>query len=255
MIQKKIMKFKKIHSPRKKLFKKLSIIRLIPNIATVIALCVGLSGIRFAILESYELAVLSILIASIFDILDGRLARMLRASSEFGAELDSLSDFISFGVSPVVIIYIFTLHNLKGFGWTFVLFFAVCSALRLARFNISQKDTNFFIGVPAPAGAFIAMLPMMFCFSFKNNYDYGISFISAFFLLISGILMISNIPTFSIKSYNIPRRLVAFTLVLASILVAIFIVAPWETLMISGIIYLGSMPVSYYTFKKKVKIY
>lgn len=237
----------------------LSFGRLIPNILTVAALCTGLSAIRFAILGRFETAVLAILIAAFLDALDGRLARLLKSTSEFGVELDSLSDFISFGVAPAVVVYILTMHEWRGLGWGVILFFAVCMALRLARFNVMalyahqspQKAISnlFFVGVPAPAGAFIALLPLsLFLASeyalFINPYFYTV------FLVGAGILMISRLPTFSLKSIKIHRKMVIPTMIFAAILVASIVSIPWITLSIMILIYIGTLPFAYFAHKK-----
>jgi CDP-diacylglycerol--serine O-phosphatidyltransferase len=237
----------------------LSVARLLPNLLTIAALCTGLSAIRFAMLGHFETAVLAILIAAFLDALDGRLARLLQATSEFGVELDSLSDFISFGVAPSVVIYILTMYQWKGLGWGVVLFFTVCTALRLARFNVMtlyakqepQKiiSNDFFVGVPAPAGAFIALLPLtLFLASdllvFINPYFY------TFFLVGAGVLMISRLPTFSFKSVKIHRKMVIPTMIFAAILVAAVVSIPWITLSIIILTYLTLLPFSYLSHKK-----
>lgn len=237
----------------------LSFGRLIPNILTVAALCTGLSAIRFAILGRFEAAVLAILIAAFLDALDGRMARLLKATSEFGVELDSLSDFISFGVAPAVVVYILTMNSWRGLGWGVVLFFAVCMALRLARFNVMalyahqspQKAISplFSVGVPAPAGAFLALFPLILFLAtdsplFVNPYFY------TFFLVGSGLLMISRLPTFLIKSLKIHRKMVLPTMILATILVASIVSIPWVTLSILITIYIGSLPLSYFLHRK-----
>jgi CDP-diacylglycerol--serine O-phosphatidyltransferase len=235
--------------------KQFPITRMIPNIATVMALCVGLSSIRFALMGRFQWAVVAILIAGILDFLDGRLARMLGAASDFGAELDSLSDFVSFGASPAVVLYLCSMHAWRGFGWSIVLFFAVCSALRLARFNTVTKSSevslpaNFFIGVPAPAGAFLAILPMIISFAFEFECE-EMPALYVFALIVASFLMISRLPTFSIKSYTFPRRWSLPLLVVAGLVVAALLSAPWETLVFIGILYILSLPVSYVTFKR-----
>ena len=164
---KKVSKFER----SKERLQKLSFAHLLPNMATVIALCIGLSSIRFALLARYDYAIIAIIVAAFFDAMDGRLARLLGAASDFGAELDSLSDFISFGVAPAVVLYILTMNAWAGLGWTISLFFVVCCGLRLARFNTTLRASSikedpvwakkFFIGVPAPAGAMIALFPLI----------------------------------------------------------------------------------------------
>ncbi|MEX2009644.1 MAG: CDP-diacylglycerol--serine O-phosphatidyltransferase, partial [Dongiaceae bacterium] len=151
--------------------------RLIPNILTVLALCAGLTSIRFAFQERWEMAVFAIVIAGVLDGLDGRIARLLDGSSKFGAELDSLSDFLAFGVAPALLLYYFTMKSVVGIGWALALLFAVCCALRLARFNTKVDNADlpawtgrFFTGVPAPAGAGLALLPVFATFEFGSGF-------------------------------------------------------------------------------------
>ena len=190
---------------RARQFSQLPVRTIVPNSLTVLALCAGLTAIRFAIEGRFEAAVAAIIIASVFDALDGRIARMLRGSTRFGAELDSLTDFVNFGVAPVVILYLWSLGEIGGLGWIAVLGFSVCCALRLARFNVALEDpdkpawsANYFVGVPAPAGALLVMLPLYLDFI-------GISFLKTLPLLVAihcffvAFLMVSRIPTFSGK--------------------------------------------------------
>ncbi len=235
------------------------LVRIIPNAITITALCTGLSAIRFALLERWELAVSLILIAAILDALDGRIARFLRADSHFGAELDSLSDFISFGVAPAVVIYLYSLHLWKGTGWALTLFFSTCMALRLARFNTSMDTPKpdwikqFSIGVPAPAGAFLALLPLMVSFAHEESFQ-NFPFLFAFSILISGLLMISRIPTFVLKNSRIPHRYVRLLLMAVAIFMAALFSAPWWTLSIGAILYLLSIPVSFWTYHQKKNV-
>lgn len=236
--------------------KSLHLVRIIPNAITITALCTGLSSIRFALLDRWELAVSLILIAAILDALDGRVARFLRADSPFGAELDSLSDFISFGVAPAVMMYLYSLHLWKGTGWALALFFSTCMALRLARFNtninISTPDwaKQFSTGVPAPAGAVLVLLPLMVSFAFEENFQaYPILF--AISILVSGLLMISRIPAFLIKNVPIPHHFVKLLLMLVAVIMAALFSAPWWTLSIGGFLYLFSIPVSVMIYRRK----
>ncbi len=226
--------------------------RLLPNITTLMSLCTGLSAVRFALIDRYEMAVVAILIAAILDMMDGRLARMLGVDSHFGAELDSLSDFVSFGVAPALVLYISSLHAWKGFGWALALFFVICSALRLARFNtalLDKKDlplwrSRFFIGVPSPAGGFIALLPLMFSFAMEESYAF-MPYMCALSLLVAGALMPSRIPTPSSKGVHIPRSMVLPCMLGAGVVITALINAFWFTLFAVGIVYLGSLYFSY----------
>lgn len=223
---------------------------LIPNLLTVGALCAGLTGIRFAVLGRWEHAVIAIIVAAILDGLDGRMARLLNATSKFGAELDSLSDFVSFGAAPALILYLWSGHGLGGLGWAAALFFAVCCALRLARFNTMLGDPNpppwaryFFTGVPAPAGAGLALLPLMFVFEFGPGvFDRPV--VSAIVLVGVGALMVSRVPTYSMKQLHIPRSFMVPALVLAAMAAAALTSAPWMTFIVVGVAYLASIPAS-----------
>jgi CDP-diacylglycerol---serine O-phosphatidyltransferase len=234
------------------------ITRIIPNVTTLLALCTGLSGIRFVMLERYEVAVAAVLIAGILDAMDGRLARMLGATSHFGAELDSFSDFVSFGVAPGLMLYMTSLYQWGGFGWAIVLFYVICQALRLARFNTdSLKPTplplwakKYSTGVPAPAGAMLALMGMMLSFAFEIPLFKSPS-LSAFCLICSGLLMVSKIPTILMKGQHIDQRRVLPLMLLAGLIVAALINAPWACLFVMGILYLISIPFSYVSYKRQ----
>jgi len=237
-------------------FQTLSFTRLIPNLATVIALCLGLSAIRFALLGEFKFATVAILVAALFDAMDGRLARLLGAASDFGAELDSLSDFISFGVAPPVVIYILTLNEWSGFGWGLVLFFSVCMGLRLARFNTSRLNETppewtkrFFVGVPAPAGAFIILLPLSLYFATDMPF-FIMPMNFALLLVLSGFLMVARLPTFSFKTAGIPRNRVPHALIIAGLLASAALSVPWILMSVIIIAYLGSIPFAYIMHKK-----
>lgn len=230
--------------------------RVIPNAITIAALCTGLSSIRFALLERWELAVIFILIAAILDGMDGRIARLLRADSPFGAELDSLSDFISFGVAPAVVLYLYSLQIWKGTGWTLALFFSTCMALRLARFNTgtdtpqAEWSKNYSIGVPAPAGALLALLPLMASFAFEESFrDTPLPF--ALSLGFSGLLMISRIPTFVLKKVRIPHPFVRPLLMMVAIFIASLFSTPWWTMSFGVVLYLLSIPLSLMSYRQQ----
>lgn len=240
-------------------FPPFSVVRMIPNLATVMAMCMGLTAIRFAFLHKFDLAAGAILIAAVLDALDGRLARLLGASSEFGAELDSLSDFVSFGVAPSIVMYFFSLHYWQGIGWSVCLFFAVCTGLRLARFNISSRNPEkpswshkFFTGVPAPAGALIGLFPLILYHSLDSRWP-AAPWLSAPFLIASGILMISVIPTFSFKTAHISPPFVLPLLVVMGLAISFLLSAPWETLTVMILIYLILIPVGFFFFNRRYK--
>jgi CDP-diacylglycerol--serine O-phosphatidyltransferase len=228
---------------------------LVPNLITVMALCSGLSGLRFALADKWEFAVGFVLLAAIFDALDGRMARLLRAQSKFGAELDSLSDFVCFGVVPACILFLWSMQNIQNFGWMVVLSFATCAALRLARFNVKLDDDkpafayNYFTGVPAPAGAGVALLPMILDFQLELGLR-EVPVLVAIWTVGIGILMVSQVPTFSFKKMRIPQRLVLPVLIACGLLVAALVSAPWLTLGIVIMVYLGTIPWSFYSYRR-----
>ncbi len=228
---------------------------LIPNIFTLVGLCAGLTAIRMGIEHRWDLAVAALVFAAFLDGLDGHVARLLKASSRFGAELDSLADFVNFGVAPAIIMFNWALDDLRSLGWIAVLVFAVCSALRLARFNVSLDRTDlpawksaFFVGVPAPAGAIILLLPIY-------AQDLGLHLptltpLVLFYTLGVALLMVSNVPTFSIKmiGQRIPREYVPPVFVLAALFIALLLTYPSLTLAAGSVVYLGLIPVSAYRY-------
>jgi CDP-diacylglycerol--serine O-phosphatidyltransferase len=229
---------------------------LAPNILTVLALCAGLTAIRFSLLERWELAVLAIVVAGILDGLDGRLARLLKGTTKFGAELDSLSDFVSFGVAPGILIYNWTLHHNSRVGWIVVLAFAVGCALRLARFNTALEDpdrpaymSNFFTGVPAPGGAALAILPMMLSFQgFEEIFRQPL--VMGPHLLFVAFLMVSRIPTYAFKRLRVSREHVLPMLMMVGLAAAIVVSFPWLTMSVLGAAYLGSIPFSARSYRR-----
>ncbi|WP_135076607.1 CDP-diacylglycerol--serine O-phosphatidyltransferase [Terasakiella sp. SH-1] len=241
---------------RRPKLKRLPINRLIPNMLTISALCAGMTAINFASREMWEASVFAIVVAAILDGLDGRVARMLNAQSKFGAELDSLSDFISFGVAPPMILYFWVLEDAGRVGWVFVLFFSVCMALRLARFNTALEDpnkqaweNNFFTGVPAPAGALLIMYPLVLSFMFGDGF-FRSPYMAGLFLSVIGGLMVSRFPTFSFKKAKVPAPYVLPVMIAVGLFVAFLVSAPWAMLSVIGAIYLGSIPLSFQSYKK-----
>ncbi len=249
---------KRFHRQRGKRLSGQSFNRLLPNIITVMALCAGLSGVRFALAERWEFAVGMILLAAIFDALDGRMARLLQAQSRFGAELDSLSDIVSFGVVPAVVTFLWALEDLRNFGWMAVLFFATCCILRLARFNVRLDEDkpayayNYFTGVPAPAGAGLALLPMILDFQFELGLS-AMAPLVAFWLTVVGLLMVSQVPTYSFKRMKVPQHWVLPTLIGAGLVISGVVSAPWFSLGIVLIAYLLSIPVSYRSYRRLLR--
>ncbi|MDB3864252.1 CDP-diacylglycerol--serine O-phosphatidyltransferase [Candidatus Pelagibacter sp.] len=231
---------------------------LLPNALTLINVCIGLSSIKFALDEKFELSIIAIIFAAIFDALDGRVARMLKGTSLVGKELDSLADLISFGVAPAFIMYFWSLNNLGKFGWLLTMIFVVCVALRLARFNVSSNSEpswrdNYFEGVPSPAGGILVLIPLILSLSgidlIKINYDIVVQ---AFFILIS-FLMISKIPTFAFKKISIPRRLTIFALFGVVLFFGLLLIYTFKVLAISALIYLILIPISFFHYQKNKK--
>ncbi len=226
-----------------------SVNRLIPNVLTLLALCAGMTAIRFAINGNFEAACYAIIVAGVFDELDGRMARLLKSTSRFGAELDSLSDFISFGVAPALVLYLWTMAALHSVGWAIVLFFAICCALRLARFNTEigaepqPYAAGFFSGVPAPGGAGLLMVPMFISFEW-GDWIARSPYVNAVWISGVALLMISRIPTVSLKPIRIPHDLVLPTLLGIGVFAGLFTTAPWPTLTFIGAVYVASIPLT-----------
>jgi CDP-diacylglycerol---serine O-phosphatidyltransferase len=242
------------HEGRKRL-RAQPLIHLVPNMFTVLALCAGLTSIRYALDGRFELAVALIVAAGVLDGLDGRSARLLKISSKLGAQLDSLADFLSFGVAPAMLVYLWSLKAVPAFGWALALLFATCCAMRLARFNTELDDTDrpvwasrFFTGMPAPAAAGCAMIPMLMAFAFGAAWPRAWP-LNAVVLIAIAYLMVSRIPTFSIKTVvvRVKPDWILPTLIGVGLLVAALSSAPWHTLLAVGVIYLGSLPVGWWS--------
>ncbi len=244
--------------------KQVSLIVLIPNLLTLISLCAGFGAIRFALSGQWGLAVGSIFLAALFDGLDGRVARLIGGSSRFGAELDSLSDFVSFGVAPGLVVYVHSLHLLGRWGWFAALFFTICNALRLARFNtISIKSDSaesvvpvwvnkFFLGVPVPIGAAFVLLPLLV----ELELDLSTPLPVVFYLItlvVSGILLISKIPTYSFKSIQLDAQWVIPLFLAIGLLVTALFNYPWLVLIGLTGAYLCSIPMSIIAYKRLSK--
>ena len=233
---------------------------ILPNAITLIGICIGLTSIKFALDGKFAIAIIAILFAGLMDALDGRIARLIKGTSIMGKELDSLGDVISFGVAPALIMYFWNLQYLEKFGWFVCLIYVVCVALRLARFNVhsdeqpSWKD-NFFEGMPSPAGGIIVLMPLILSFSgfgdffIKINYDF---LVPIFFVLVS-ILLISTIPTYSFKKIVIQRSMTKFLLFGIVIFFGALLVYTFKILLVSSLIYLCLIPISYFHYKKLKK--
>lgn len=231
---------------------------LVPNAITVLALCVGLTGARFAFAARWDLAVICIVIAAILDTLDGRVARSLKAQTRFGAELDSLSDVIAFGVSPAIIIYLWSLQNLPRIGWIVALAHAVCAALRLARFNAvidaadqPHKTAGFLTGVPAPAGAGLLLLPV-YLHLWEPNFLIAPALVAGWSAIVA-FLMISNVATYGWGSIRLKPNIRLAGLLGIGLIGAALLSEPWATLTITAVVYAVAIPLaigSYAKFKR-----
>lgn len=239
-------------------FKPIPFRLLAPNLVTLLALCLGLTAMRLVVEGKLEAATICILIAAALDGVDGRLARLLKGTSRFGAELDSLSDFVNFGVATGYVLWVFVLHDLKSIGWIAVLTLACAMALRLARFNVMIDDPNrpdwqknFFVGMPAPAGAITAMLPLYLQFIGVPVQEYGAPFVGLYILFIA-LLTISRIPCYAGKTLGtrVPRDKVLPIFVIAVIVVGLLFAYPFEMLALVVVSYLALIPLSVARYRK-----
>ena len=226
--------------------RELLLLKLLPNLVSILALCAGLTAIRFAISDNFGMAVLLIGTAAALDGLDGRLARMLKSESAIGAELDSLCDFVNFGVTPAIVLYLWGLRTETSLGWIAVLVYAVCCMLRLARFNVGSRTTGeaaektSFIGVPSPAGAMLVLMPIYVVFALDEAFVMPPVVISAWMLGV-GALMISRVRTPSLKRITIAADYARYALVGSVVLVAALLTYPWVTLTVLSASYLGAI--------------
>lgn len=227
------------------------LIHLVPNAFTVASICFGLSAIRYGLDNEYQTAVVMIILAGIFDGLDGRSARLLKITSKLGAELDSLADFLSFGVAPAFLVYLWTLNDVKSFGWAIALLYVICAALRLARFNSELEDpdrppwmTRFFTGMPAPSAAGVVIIPMMLTFALGQDWPQA-WWLNAMVMVAAALMMVSTVPTFSIKmiTTRVKPQFMLPTLVAIGVIITALVNVPWWTLLTVACIYLISLPV------------
>jgi CDP-diacylglycerol---serine O-phosphatidyltransferase len=241
--------------PRRRRFRPIPVRTLVPNVITLLALCAGLTSVRLAIEDHLDLALAAIVFAAVLDGLDGRVARMIKGTSRFGAELDSLADFVNFGVAPALILYFWGLRDLKSAGWIAAMVLAICAGLRLARFNVSIDDTvrptgagNFFVGVPAPAGAIAALLPIYLHFLGVPNF----APLTLVYTLLIALLMVSRLPVFSGKKLGtrVPREMVLPVFVVVVLFVALLISYPWIVLTLGTLLYLGCLPLSWLSYRR-----
>jgi len=218
--------------------------KYLPNSITILSLCCGLSSLRFSLLEEWKISIYLIIFAFIFDFFDGWFARKLKGNSNFGAELDSLSDFISFGVAPSVLIYLWSISDFNSFGWSITLFFSVCAALRLARFTADIylvdkpiDNSTYFIGVPSPAAAILCLLPIFFFIESDINF-FRNPYLNIINLIVIGLLMVSKIPTVSLKKIQFSKKVTPFIILLLVIICIGLITNLWITLIIISIVYI-----------------
>lgn len=235
--------------------RRLPLVQLLPNLVTLLGLCAGLTSIRYVMQDDYEIAAGLIILAAVLDGMDGLIARRLNAASHFGAELDSLSDFVCFGVAPGVFLYHFALNGLPGLGWLFVLVYILCACLRLARFNVMRDappppGRAHFVGVPAPAGAMLGLLPVYLELS-------GVLEAARFPLLVAlyvgavGLLMISRLPTISPKALSVPRDKAVLVLVGVAVFAGLAVMRPWLVLVVADLAYLAVVVVGMWRYRRR----
>jgi len=233
---------------------------LLPNILTLAGVCLGISSIKFSIDGNFTLAVTLILFAAILDALDGRIARLIKGTSDFGKELDSLTDFVSFGIAPVFILYFWELKVYGKLGWAIALIYSVCCVLRLARFNLTKINesqewkNNFFEGVPSPAGGLLILMPLIYELT-NLKIDVDIKSLTPYFTIFIAILLVSKVPTLSLKKISITPKATVFLLLLIGIIFIALLSYTFEALLIFGLTYLISIPISIYIYKYKNKEY
>ena len=244
--------------PFRRRFKAIPVRTLLPNLITLLALCAGLTAIRLAMEEKLELALAAIVFAALLDGIDGRIARMLKGTSRFGAELDSLADFVNFGVAPALILYFWGLHELKSAGWIAALVFAICAGLRLARFNVMIDDPNkpiwagnFFTGIPAPAGAITVLLPIYVTFLGAPMGLVTVWFTFLYTLSIA-LLMVSRLPVFSGKRVGkrVPPEMVLPVFVMVVLFFALLVSYPWQVLTLGTLVYLACLPLGWLSYRE-----
>ncbi len=241
----------------------LPIYRLFPSIITIIALCAGLTSIRYAFDYKWEHSMSLLIVAAFLDVMDGRVARYLEVTSDFGAQIDSLADFLNFGIAPAITLYLWTLHTIptKGIGWGFVLVFVVCCAIRLARFNAmlhTAKERqpwqeSFFVGIPSTIGGIMVTLPLMMSIELPEIPFMEYPKLIGCYMIAIAFAMASRIPTFSIKKIAISQDKVALVLALSGLLIAALIIKPWITMSAISVLYILSIPISIKVYYRLLK--
>jgi CDP-diacylglycerol--serine O-phosphatidyltransferase len=244
---------------RARRFRHIPVRTLVPNMITLLGLCAGLTGIRMAFEQRYDLALAAIVFAAILDGIDGRLARLLKGTSRFGAELDSLADFVNFGVAPALILYFWELHVLQSAGWIAAMVFAICAGLRLARFNVMIDDpnrpawaANYFVGMPAPAGAITVLLPVYLDFLGVPRSQ-PLVWMTLVYTLAIALLMVSRLPVFSGKRVGkrVPPEMVGPLVVTVVLFFALLIAYPWVVLTLGTVLYLASLPFGWLSYREQ----
>jgi CDP-diacylglycerol--serine O-phosphatidyltransferase len=246
---------------RRRRFRAIPVRTLVPNVITLLALCAGLTAIRFAAEGTLEWALYAIVFAAVLDGIDGRVARLLKGTSRFGAELDSLADFVNFGVAPALTLYFWTLHEVKSAGWIAAMVFAIAAGLRLARFNVMMDDPNrpvwagkFFTGMPAPAGAITVLLPVYVQFLGLPRLSFTAA-VTLIYTLAIAFLMVSRLPVYSGKRIGtrVPPDLVLLMFIGVVLFFALLIAYPWEVLTIGTALYLVSLPFGWLSYRDHVR--
>ena len=228
---------------------------ILPNMLTLIGVCIGLTSIRFALDGKFEFAIIAIIFAALIDGLDGRIARLIKGTSKVGKELDSLTDMISFGVAPAFIMFFWKLNTLGRFGWLVCLIYVICVALRLARFNVnsnqdpSWKD-NFFEGVPSPAGGILVLTPLIISQTNFNYIQLNYDIIVPAFFIITSLLLISKFPSYSFKKIVIQRKTTIFLLFGIVLFFGLLLIYPFNIISISAVVYLLLLPISFFHYQK-----
>ena len=231
---------------------------ILPNMLTLIGVCIGLTSIRFALDGRFEFAIVAIILAAIIDGLDGRIARLIKGTSKVGKELDSLTDMISFGVAPAFIMYFWKLNTLGRFGWLVCLIYVICVALRLARFNVnSSQETswrnNFFEGVPSPAGGILVLTPLIFSMTNFEFITINYEIVVPIFFIVTSLLLISKFPSYSFKKIVIQRKTTIFLLFGIVLFFGLLLIYPFNVIAISAIVYLLMLPISFFHYQKLKK--